>query len=153
MADFPETIEKEAAKKGNSPLMIIDGDGDVPMGRLHKVQRHLRDLNLTHVSYRGEFQAAQNLVLPSGNIKDKLAQIPEDMIIHVKVDNMGIVTINRQEVAGARVPDVVGKLMQDNPNSVVILHTKKDTHYGAFVQVLGYLRDGGATRIAVADVN
>ncbi len=153
LTDFSEILEKEAAQKGGSPLIIIDGDGDVPMGLLHKVQGHLKDLDLTQISYRGEFLAAQKLVLPSDSIEEKLEQMPQDMIIHVTVDNKGIVTINNREVAGARIPEVVGKLVQDNPQRVVLFHTNKDTRYGAFVQVLGYLKDAGAARIAITDVS
>ncbi len=64
LTDISEILEKEAAQKGGSPLIIIDGEGDIPMGLLHE-----------------------------------------------------------------------------------------DTRYGAFVQVLGYLKDAGANRIAITDVS
>jgi biopolymer transport protein ExbD len=140
-----------AQEMGGDPVVLLATDGAVPMGLLHDVQADLLKVGLTDVIYVGESGKKLKMSLPPTKAKEKLAGLPEDMILPVKVDAAGVLTVRGKKIKGASLPDVIKKELQMNDKLVVTLHTERDTRYGAFLQVLGGLKEGGATRIAIQD--
>ena len=77
--------------------------------------------------------------------------LPEELVLPVKVDGNGIVTVAGKKIDRADLPKLIAKKQASEPKLVVTLHTDKDTRYGAFLQVLQALRNGGADKIAILD--
>jgi len=142
---------KAVQEKGGQVTVSIDSDGAVTMGTVHKMQAQLKELGLMKVIYTGEIGEAVPMMLPPDKVKQKLASLPDDMILNVKVDAAGVLTVNGKKTAGADLPKVVAKNMQAEPKLVVSVHTENETRYGAFLQTLQGLKKGGANKIAIQD--
>jgi biopolymer transport protein ExbD len=148
---FDDSVKKAVQEKGGKVVIKIDNDGGVTMGKVHKMQAHLKDLGLYKVIYTGELGEAVPMVLPPDKAKEKLKKLPKEQVMPVKVDAKGVVTVGGEKVKGADLAKVTAKRMKAEPMTVVTLHTEMDTTYGAFVQVLEALRMGGADKIMIGD--
>ena len=154
-AIHPEKMKKILAKaaqlEDKAPVIVIDSQGQVPMSEIHQWQKELRDLGLTRVKYKGPLGQSLAMALPPEKAVKKLDSLPEKQVMRVKVDGQGVVTMNGRKTKGAKVAGVVASALDQEPEMVFALHTDGDTHFGAFVQVLDGLKEGGATRIAILD--
>lgn len=149
--EFKKAVKMAVARKGGQAVIQIDSDGGITMKQLHDVQGDLKDMGMLKVIYGGELGEAVPMVLPPDEARKKLAALPEQKLIRVRVDDQGIVTIADKKVAGGHVTDVVKKMLTKEAHRVVVLHTDPDTKYGAFVQVLDALKKAGADKIALPD--
>ncbi|MEN8007958.1 MAG: M56 family metallopeptidase [Candidatus Krumholzibacteriota bacterium] len=148
---FSDAVKKAMQTKGGKVVIQIDSDGGVTMGKVQAMQAQLKEMGLLKVIYTGELGEAVPMVLPPEKARKKLEKMPKELILPVKVDGAGVLTVNDRQVDGADLPKVIARKMAKEPKLVVTLHTDKDTHYGAFVQVLQALRKGGANKIAIQD--
>ena len=144
-------LQTVATKKKDSAIIAIDSKGDVSMGDIHDLQRMLRDQDLTRVKYVGELGKAIAMNIPPAKMNKKLAEMPQDLVMRVKVDGQGVLMVDGKKTKGAKLSKVVSQALDTTPQLVVALATDRDTKYGAFVQVLDSLKQGGATRIAIQD--
>ena len=149
--DFQKAVKKAASGNDGTVVVKIESDGGVTMGKVHGMQAKLKDIGLNEVIYSGELGQSVPMVLPPEKALKKLASMPEDMILNVKVDPAGVLTVDGAKVAGEDLPKLIKNKLTKEPKLVVALHTETDTRYGAFLQVLQGLKKGGATRIAVLD--
>lgn len=148
---FDYYMEKVATKSEKTPTIFIDTSGKTSMGQLYSVQKVLQKHELTHVVYKGKEGKKMKMALPSGDMERKLASLPEGQVLPVHVNCDGVVTVGGKKIKSANVGKTVASAMKDEPNLVVALHTDKDTHYGAFVQVLEGLKKSGCEKIAIQD--
>ena len=149
--DFSQAVQEVIAAKGGKVVVNIASDGGVTMGKVHGMQAQLRDMGLMKVVYLGELGQAVPMVLPPEKARKKLASLPGDMVLNVKVDSAGVLTVADTKLAGADLPKLIKNKLAKEPKLVVALHTERETSYGAFLQVLQGLKKGGATRIAIQD--
>jgi len=149
--DFRDAVKKAAAEKGGKVVVSIDSDGAVTMGKVHKMHAELRELGLVKVIYTGEIGEAVPIMLPPEKARQKLANLPEDQVRHLKVDGEGILTVGAKKIDGADLPKLIAKKLANEPRLVVVLHTEPETRYGAFLQTLQGLKKGGADKIAIQD--
>ena len=149
--DFRDAVKKAAAEKGGKVVVSIDSDGGVTMDKVHKMHAELRELGLVKVIYTGEIGEAVPIMLPPDKARQKLATLPEDQILHVKIDSQGIQTVGGKKIDGADLPKFIAKKQANEPRLVVVLHTENKTRYGAFLQTLQGLKKGGADKIAIQD--
>jgi beta-lactamase regulating signal transducer with metallopeptidase domain/biopolymer transport protein ExbD len=149
--DFQKTVKIAASKNDGKVVVKIESQGAVTMGKVHGMQAKLKDIGLNKVVYSGELGQAVPVVLPPEKALKKLASMPEEMILNVKVNPKGVLTVADTKVAGEDLPKLIKKKLAEEPKLVVALHTEPETRYGAFLQVLQGLKKGGATRIAILD--
>lgn len=148
---FPEVLHDTAAAAGKNPVVILDADGSVAMGRLHDVQDELRKAELTDIVYAGETGRKLTMSMLPADVRDRLKNLPDNLVMHVAVDGAGVLTVGGEQVPGRKLASETARAIDREPKLVVALHTSRETRYGAFVQVLGSLKQGGATRIAILD--
>ena len=148
---FNDAVRKAAQEKGGKVIVGIDSDGAVTMGKVHYLQAQLRDMGMMKVVYTGELGEAVPMVMPPEKARKKLAQLPEELVLPVKVDRKGIVTVSGKQIDGADLPKLIAQKQAKEPKLVVTLHTDTDTSYAAFLQVLQALKKGGADKIAIQD--
>ena len=149
--DFFHMVSAAAKKSGTHPVVVLETDGDVSMGQIHDVQADLLAAGLTDVIYTGGSGKKVKMAMPPAEANEKLAGLPEGMVVEVKVYATGATTVGGKKVAGADLVKVIEKELVREEHLVVALHTDRDTHYGAFIQVLDSLKKAGATRIAIQD--
>jgi len=151
VAAVGEAVLKHAQVKGVGAVVRLEADGAVPMSELHGVQDSLRKAGLHKVIYSDDLQRSLPLVLPPLKAKQALAELSDEDVARIHVDGAGMVTWDGKKIPGAKLGAWVQKRLQESPNTVFVLQTDDDTRYGAFVQVLAGLQEGGAKRIAVSD--
>lgn len=144
-------LEKAVQKHGGKCVVVLDGQGEVPMKMLHAVQSDLKELGLLKVVYAGSLDHKLPMMLPPEETRKKLAQLPPEQVVQVRVDAEGGVFLGEQKIKPQKLSAAVKKLLAEDPHRVFVLHTQPETRYAAFVQTLDALQQGGAEKIAVAD--
>ncbi|MBE0565775.1 MAG: biopolymer transporter ExbD, partial [Krumholzibacteria bacterium] len=151
MDELGEVLAKHAQAEGEGAVVSLDAAGDVPMGTVHQVQEQLRQAGLKKVVYAGDLPVKTPKVLPPEKANQLQQKVAAEDLATVRVDAAGVVTVDGEPVPGAKLAAVVGKRLAARPDTVFLLQSERGTAYGAFVQVLAGLQEGGATRIAVED--
>jgi biopolymer transport protein ExbD len=150
-SEFNDALDKAVTEKGGQVVVSIDSDGAVTMGKVHMMQADLRDLGLYKVIYTGELGEAVPVMLPPDKAREKLASLPPEQVLKVKVNGEGVITVDGKQIDGADLPKLIHKKIAKEPHLVVSLHTESETRYGAFLQTLQGIKKGGADKIAILD--
>jgi beta-lactamase regulating signal transducer with metallopeptidase domain len=146
---FGEQMAKIAHGNPESVVTVINCDGDVPMGKLYKVQQMLLENELNKVSYVDGVGNDMPVILPSDNVKKKLHQVSKENMLFLMVDASGEIHVNKEPVKSAKVAKVVEKMLQDNPNLIISIYTDEKTPYKDFAFVFGQVKKAGANKVVV----
>jgi biopolymer transport protein ExbD len=147
---YLEQATQEAMQESDEkPIVNISCDGDVPMASLFKVQKQLLDMGLVKVSYDDNIGNNLPMVLPDDKLIQKMKEIPEDDICHVKIDADGKLSVGKKEASAQNTTDYIEKCMAKNPKLVVSIHMDKKTTYDDFVKTLASVKKSGCQRVFI----
>jgi len=78
-------------------------------------------------------------------------KIREKNITNVLVNAQGEVLIDNQVVPIPAIKDIIKQKLLQNPRLIVSIKTQRETKYGVYIKVLDKIKEGGATRISIAE--
>jgi len=131
------------------PIINISCDGGVTMASLFEVQKHLLDMGLVKVRYDDNVGNGMPMVLPDEKLIQKMKELPEDDICHVKVGADGQMYVGKQKTSVDNTTKHIEKCMEKNPKLVVSIHTDQKTTYADFVKTLASVKKSGCQRVFI----
>ncbi len=78
-------------------------------------------------------------------------KVREKNITNVLINAQGEVLIDNQIVKIPAVKDVIKQKLLQNPRLIVSIKTQRKTKYDTYIKVLDKIKEGGATRISIAE--
>ncbi len=78
-------------------------------------------------------------------------KIREKNITNVLVNAQGEVLIDNQVVPIPAIKDIIKQKLLQNPRLIISIKTQRETKYGVYIKVLDKIKEGGATRISIAE--
>jgi len=152
VADLRQALDEFAKKGGADAVLRIQCGDDVDMITVYKIHKLLAERSLQNVIYDGGAPGGLPLVLPSGDLQEKLVQISKENkenVAAVTVDGAGQVLLDGKPIPVEKMAKILTLRLKENEKLVVSLATENGTSYGEFVHVLGWIQKAGAERIAL----
>jgi len=78
-------------------------------------------------------------------------KVREKNITNVLINEQGEVLIDNQIVQIPAVRDIIKQKILQNAKLIVSIKTQRGTKYGTYIKVLDKIKEGGATRISIAE--
>jgi beta-lactamase regulating signal transducer with metallopeptidase domain len=156
-ASLAEDLKKAVAGREGKVVVAIKAAPDLPMGKLHRLQKELQQMDIHKVVYTGEPGKKLAMVLPTEEQEMKMKQVGEDMVVGLMVDGQGLAHLSgmkhgdKSGLKPEKAVALIMKIAQENEHLIVDLQTTSETPYQAMIEVLGLLKQSGLKRIHIAD--
>lgn len=147
--NFGKGLAKEGGGKDGTVIVNLSCEADLPMGVLFEVQKAMVDLGFNKVNYQSDLVDAMPLVLPSGDVQEKLASIPQEDIAVLRLDASGEAYYDGTKVSIENLHDRVKTHGAKNDKLIIRIKIHKDATYDKFTQALHEVKAGGAKRIVI----
>jgi len=132
-----------------SVMVRFECADNVPMGHVRIFHEALTEAGIDKIRYdKGEGEGLA-LQLPPKAARDRLDELPRDLVIDVAVGSGGDIFVGSQMVKAGDLTTTIKRSLEKSPEAVVVIRNEDETTYGDFVQVLGLLKKAGAQRIVV----
>ncbi len=122
---------------------------DVSMGQVRMFHEALGEAGIDKIRYGKSDGEGLTIQLPPREALDRLAEMPETMIIDVVVGKNGGVVVGARNVEIDELKGVIEKKLEETPVAIVVIHNDEATSYGDFTKVLALAKKAGAERIVV----
>ena len=122
---------------------------EVSVVRVYEVQQQLQTLRMKKVMFGGKEGGRVPMALPSPEAKAKLAALPQQDRLDLKVRGGRQVNVDGADVPQGKVGEMIRQRIAGNPKIVVSLTMATDTTFKELKTVLEQLRTVGAQRIVM----
>lgn len=145
----------EAAVKADGDRVVVTFAvrDEVPVSTLSACERRLRAAGLDKVVYTTASGAKLPLILPPVTHDSATLKRIQSNVATVLITSAATVMVEGQVVDAGRISDRIRQLLAANEYLIISIKTEEKATYGRFVDVLGRVKEGGATRITINDPN
>jgi len=149
--NFRADLKRAMHDAGGECIVGIKASPDLPLKKLHMVQKEMQALDARKVVYLGEEGRKLAMALPSAEQEKKLKQMDQKQVMALHVNGDGGCTLNGKPVKLEKASAKLAQMAEKNPNLVVTVSSDDGTSYAALVDALDALKKAGVKRIHIAD--
>jgi biopolymer transport protein ExbD len=152
MVGYDQLVEKLEIFGGRDPENVTVNlvcDDDVPMSDVRVFQETLLKLGISRISYVNGSGDHLPLQLPPQKAMDRLAEMPDEMLVDIYVGPGEGIRIGGRKVKTGSLTNVLKSVLEAQPMAIVVINNGSDTGYGDFTEVLKAVKAAGADRVVV----
>lgn len=146
---FSAAMKAAAGGDPDQATVQFDCADEVSVVRVYEVQQQLQTLRMKKVMFGGKEGGRVPMALPTPEAKAKLAALPQQDRLDLKVGAGRQVNVDGADVPQGKAGEVIRQRTADNPKIVVSLTMAPDTTFKELKTVLEQLRTVGAQRIVM----
>ena len=150
--DMSQLIKALGVVGGDDPenvMVKFKCDNDVSMGQIRIFHEALGEAGIDKIRYDRSEGEGLAIKLPPQKAIERLAEMPETMIIDVAVGKNGGIVVGTRNVETDELKGVIEKKLEETPVAIVVIHNDEATSYGDFTKVLALVKKAGAERVVV----
>jgi beta-lactamase regulating signal transducer with metallopeptidase domain len=147
--EFRNRIKAMSDEDKSNTIVNLDCSNDMPMIKLFNVQEILQKANLMKMNYKSDLRKALPLVLPSEKIRQRIKELDESDVAHLRITASGSTYLMEQKVPISSLSEEIRQLITKNDHIIISLHIEEGTTYEDFIKVLDLTKNGNAKRILI----
>jgi len=151
LENLPETVGQVVDRSSSRVVIRVDCQDNIPMSRLHAVQRELRHEGLVNMSYRTGSGDELTLILPPDDLREQMKKISSRHFATLHVAESGSVTLDGIETGNNEIEHRITNRLVNDDKLIVSIDVDSNATYGDFIRAFGATKRANAPRIQLND--